>query len=191
MKAPVRGLGSDFGCSWRPSWGHVDNLGGYLGGLKAPVGSRRRFWVLSETILGPCWRSWGLSWNFEGPSWYLGGDFGCSWRPSWSHVGDLGGYLGHLRAYVGRSWLGKPTKWTSYRYLRGFSEKVLWRCWQMLASAGKCWEVRRNGASLCDFVRSLQISSLRFSTPCSPFGGGGLRRFAHTAGLGIMEQRGN
>ena len=123
MKAPVRGLGSDFGCSWRPSWGHVDNLGGYLGGLKAPVGSRRRFWVLSETILGPCWRSWGLSWNFEGPSWYLGGDFGCSWRPSWSHVGDLGGYLGHLRAYAGRSWLGKPTKWTSYRYLRGFVAK--------------------------------------------------------------------
>ena len=193
--------------------------------------------MLSETILGPCWRSWGLSWNFEGPSWYLGGDFGCSWRPSWSHVGDLGGYLGHLRAYAGRSWLGKPTKWTSYRYLRGFVAKKFcdwqsswghlgaslsllgpsWRpSWAMLeilgailgifelmldevglgnrpsglrigicevfakkfcggagmvlASAGKCWEVRRNGASLCDFVRSLQISSLRFSTPCSPSG---------------------
>ena len=79
--------------------------------------------MLSETILGPCWRSWGLSWNFEGPSWYLGGDFGCSWRPSWSHVGDLGGYLGHLRAYAGRSWLGKPTKRTSYRYLQGFVPK--------------------------------------------------------------------
>ena len=50
------------------------------------------------------------------------------------------------------------------------------KCWQVLASAGKCWEGRRNGASLCDFVRSLQISSLRFSTPCSPFGGGGFKR---------------
>ena len=32
-------------------------------------------------------------------------------------------------------------------------------CWQVLAYAGRCWEVRRNGVSLCDFVRSLKNST--------------------------------
>ena len=69
----------------------------------------------------------------EGPRGYLGGlkaqvgglgsDFVGSWRPSWGHVGDLGYCLGDFRAYAGRSWLGKPTKRTSYRYLQGFVQK--------------------------------------------------------------------
>ena len=39
------GLGGDFGCSRRPFWGHVGDLGGDLGIWKAPVG-------ISAAILG-------------------------------------------------------------------------------------------------------------------------------------------
>ena len=57
-------------------------------------------------------------------------------RPSWGHVGDLGGYLGDLRAYVGRCGLGKPKKWTSHKYLRDFvaspRAKIVAGVWRML-----------------------------------------------------------
>ena len=51
----------------------------------------------------------------------------------------------------------------------------------MLAGAGRCWEGRRNGLSLCDFVRSLK-NSTEFDTlvqhALHPFGGGGFSGYA-------------
>ena len=51
----------------------------------------------------------------------LGGHLGGFGWPSPGHVGALGGYLGDLRCYVGRSWCGKPNKLDAYRSMRGLS----------------------------------------------------------------------
>ena len=75
---------------------------------------------------------------------------GSCW-PSWGYLGGLGGYLGDFPGYVGRSWLRKQTKWSSYRYLRGFEPNKFGRdggkWWQMVANGGEVGGAR--GACLC------------------------------------------
>ena len=70
-------------------------------------------------------------------------------------------------------------------------EKVLWKRWQVGASgggpaewAGAAGEGIRGGAVEIFYL------TLWFSTPCTPIGGGGFNRFAHSARPGIVEQRG-
>ena len=116
----------------------------------------------------------------------LGSDFAGSWRPCWGHVGDLGCYFGDLRAYVGRSWLGKANKRTSYRYLRGLvaspHAKIVAGVWHML---------RVGGARVAALLKQEPCRILAFhAQPVqhapAPFGGGGFHRFARSAGPGSV-----
>ena len=77
----------------------------------------------------------------------LVGHIDGSCGPSWGYLGGLGGYLGDFQGYVGRGWFRKQTKWSSYRYLRGFAAKKFGRY------GGKWWHMEgfggMAGACLC------------------------------------------
>ena len=67
-------------------------------------------------------------------------------------------------------------------------KKVLDKCWQVVAGGGKCWQMLgglAECAGLLDFVRScqnLKDFDIRFHHALLPFGGGGFKRSAHSAG---------
>ncbi len=134
--------------------------------------------------LGLPWRSCGQSCTILGPSWgyfapYSGqceAILGPSWailESSWAIWGPILEIIGLILAMFGSilAQLGLQTRTSSILSLftMCWAEKVLWKwwqvvayagiCWQVLAYAGRCWEVRRNGVSLCDFVRSLENST--------------------------------
>ena len=76
----------------------------------------------SWSHLGATWSRLGAvlrpPWGLLGPSWGLLG-------PSWGHLGPCLAIVGHLLAILGPTW--------------GHLEQVLDKCWQVVASAGKCW----------------------------------------------------
>ena len=68
-------------------------------------------------------------------------------------------------------------------------EKVLWKGGQVVASGNG---VGGGGGAAGEGIRGGAVEifylTLWFSTPCTPIGGGGFNRFAHSAGPGIEVQ---